>query len=118
MNELIGLTILEQIRLLTPYFIYSGIIFICLLFNTIFTIWSNRRRWKREEEKRLPEIVRRKLFNRDKLIVSLRSHIGKQDTVIERYSVAVRAASLHNHKVAEILQLPMINEAARRKRTV
>ncbi len=70
------------------------------------------RRWKREEEERLPEIVRRKLTNRDKLIASLRFHIGKQDKAIERYSVAVRAASMQNHKVSEILQMPSTNEVA------
>lgn len=116
MGNLIGLTILEEIRLLTPYFIYGGTIFVCLILNTIFVIWSSMRRWRREEEERLPEIVRRKLFNRDKLITSLRSYIDKQDKAIERFSVVVRSASLHNQKVNEILQMATVSEMIGKKR--
>ena len=118
MNELIGLSLLEQIRLLTPYFVYSGIIFVLLVVNTIVIKAVCRHRWKREDEERLPEIVRRKLNNRDKLIVSLRYHIKKQDEAIERYSVSVRAANAMNHRVSEILQIPLVNEVVRKKRAV
>ncbi len=116
MNELIGLTILEQVRLLTPYFIFSGIIFILLIANTIVTRVVVRRRWRREEEERLPETVRHKLNERDKVIRSLRYHNEQKDKRIAEYSVSLRAAAMHNHKVTEILQLPMVNEVARRKR--
>ena len=108
MTNLYGLTLLDGVRIAGPYIVYGGIIFVLLVITTIVVKAVSRRRWKREEKDRLPEIVRRKLSNRDKLITSLRSHIGKQDKVIERYSVAIRAASLHNHKVSEILQMPLL----------
>lgn len=117
MTDLFELTILEQVRLLTPYFIYSGIMFVLLVLNTIIMRCVLLRRWRREEEERLPETVKRKLADRDKTIRSLRYHIEKQDGVIERFSVAVRAANMHCHKVSEILQMPLTNElAGRRKR--
>ena len=106
LTQLIGLTILEQVRLLTPYFIYGGIMFLLLGINTLLVTYFNWREWRRLEEKRLPETVRRKLADRDRTNRSLRYQIDKQDEVIERFSVAVRAAAMHNHKVAEILQLP------------
>ena len=114
MTQLIGLTILEQVRLLTPYFIYGGIMFLLLGVNTLLVTYFNRREWLRLEEKRLPETVRRKIADRDRTNRSLRYRIDKQDEVIERFSVAVRAASFQNHKVAEILQLP--HEVARKRR--
>ncbi|HDY68508.1 MAG TPA: hypothetical protein ENH85_12030 [Candidatus Scalindua sp.] len=106
MTQLIGLTILEQVRLLTPYFIYGGIMFLLLGINTLLVTYFNRREWRRLEEKRLPETVRRKLADRDRTNRSLRYQIDKQDEVIEWFSVTIRAAAMHNHKVAEILQLP------------
>lgn len=116
MIELVGLTILEQIRLLIPYFIYGGIIFLLLGINTILVTFFNRREWKRLEEKRLPETTRRKLADRDRVIRSLRYQGDRKDAVIERYSVAVRAASMHNHKVSEILQMPLTNEVAKKRK--
>lgn len=106
LTQLIGLTILEQVRLLTPYFIYGGIMFLLLGINTLLVTYFNRREWRRLEEKRLPETVRRKLADRDRTNRSLRYQIDKQDEVIEWFSVTIRAAAMHNHKVAEILQLP------------
>ncbi|KKK76897.1 hypothetical protein LCGC14_2859040, partial [marine sediment metagenome] len=106
LTELIGLSILEQARLLTPYFIYGGIMFLLLGINTLLVTYFNRREWRRLEEKRLPETVRRKLADRDRTNRSLRYQIDKQDEVIEWFSVTIRAAAMHNHKVAEILQLP------------
>ncbi len=107
MTELIGLSILEQVRLLTPYFIYGGIIFLLLGINTLLVTYFNRREWRRLEEKRLPESVRRKLADRDRVIKTQQNHVEQLCNTIERFSVAVRAASLHNHKVAEILQMPL-----------
>ncbi len=106
MTQLISLTILEQVRLLTPYFIYGGIMFLLLGVNTLLVTYFNRREWRRLEEKRLPETVRRKLADRDRTIEAQHNHIEQQAKTIERFSVAVRAAAMHNHKVAEILQLP------------
>ncbi len=116
MTELIGLSILEQVRLLTPYFIYGGIMFLLLGINTLLVTYFNRREWRRLEEKRLPESVRRKLADRDRAIKTQQNHVEQLCNTIERFSVAVRAASLHNHKVAEILQMPLANEVARRRR--
>ena len=110
------LTILEQVWLLTPYFIYSGIIFILLVANTIVTRVVVRRGWRREEEERLPEIVRHKLNERDKVIRSLRYHNEQKDKWLAEYSVSIRAANQLNHKVSEILQLPMVNETLKKRR--
>ena len=117
MTELISLTILEQARLLTPYFIYGGIMFLLLGINTLLVTYFNRREWCRLEEKRLPETVQRKLADRDRTSNSLNNIIEQQAKIIETYSVTIRAASMHNHKVAEILQRPLTNEVARKRRT-
>lgn len=116
MTELFELTILDQVRLLTPYFIYGGIVFFLLVINTIVMRCVLLRRWHREEEERLPETVKRKLADRDKMIRSQRYHLEKKDGVIERFSVATRAANMHCHKVSEILQMPLLNEVARRRK--
>ena len=80
--------------------------FLLLGANTLLVTYFNRLEWQRLEEKRLPEAVKSKLADRDRVIKGQQNHVKQLLKTIEVYSVAIRAAAIHNHKVAEILQLP------------
>ena len=90
--------------------------FLLLGINTLLVTYFNRREWRRLEEKRLPESVRRKLADRDRVIKTQQNYVEQLCKTIEVYSVAIRAAAMHNHKVAEILQMPLTNEVVRKRR--